>query len=53
VLLEESQWVDRAGNAITLQLPSVNRELCIGCGIGKHQCLLNGEAAIRVYVAGT
>lgn len=38
------------GTPTTVQLPQVNRELCIGCGICEYKCPLTGEAAIRVYV---
>jgi MauM/NapG family ferredoxin protein len=38
------------GTTATIQLPSVQRDLCIGCGICEYKCPVNGEAAIRVYV---
>ena len=50
VLLEERQVVNMEGETITLQLPYVNRNLCIGCGICEYKCPVTGEAAIRVYV---
>ena len=53
IQLQESQDIDQQGNPITLQLPSVLRERCIGCGICEYKCPVNGEAAIRVYVPGT
>ena len=53
IQLQESQNIDQQGNPITLQLPSVLRERCIGCGICEYKCPVNGEAAIRVYVPGT
>jgi ferredoxin len=31
-----------------VQLPVVERELCIGCGICESKCPVKGEAAIRV-----
>ncbi|MFQ6102556.1 MAG: 4Fe-4S binding protein [Anaerolineae bacterium] len=34
-----------------MQRPHVIRERCIGCGICEYKCPVNGEAAIRVYVA--
>ncbi len=38
------------GTLVTILLPEVNRELCIGCGICEYKCPVNGDAAIRVYV---
>ena len=38
------------GAQVTVQLPHVLRELCIGCGICEYKCPLSGEAAIRVYI---
>jgi MauM/NapG family ferredoxin protein len=47
----ETQEVDLGdGVMVTVQLPSVFRELCIGCGICEYKCPVNGDAAIRVYV---
>jgi ferredoxin len=37
------------GALIDLQLPHVNRERCIGCGICEYKCPVNGPSAIRVY----
>jgi ferredoxin len=48
--LELSQVSRGDGNLATVQLPHVNRDLCIGCGICEYRCPVNGEAAIRVYV---
>lgn len=36
------------GALIDLQLPHVNRERCIGCGICEYKCPVNGPSAIRV-----
>jgi MauM/NapG family ferredoxin protein len=49
--LEEAQVMDANGQVITVQRPSVVREVCIGCGICEHQCPLEGTAAIRVFNA--
>jgi ferredoxin len=35
---------------VTVQLPHVLRDLCIGCGICEYKCPVSGEAAIRVYM---
>jgi ferredoxin len=49
IQLEEVDILAADGGQLTLQRPSVDRELCIGCGICEHACPLEGEAAIRVY----
>jgi ferredoxin len=36
--------------SVTVQLPHVLRDLCIGCGICEYKCPVSGEAAIRVYI---
>jgi Pyruvate/2-oxoacid:ferredoxin oxidoreductase delta subunit len=38
------------GTQLTVQLPHVLRDLCIGCGICEYKCPVSGEAAIRVYM---
>jgi polyferredoxin len=53
VYLQEAEVKDSQGVSRTIQLPSVDRELCIGCGICEYKCPVNGESAIRVYVPGT
>jgi polyferredoxin len=53
VYLQEAEVKDSQGAARTIQLPSVDRERCIGCGICEYKCPVNGEAAIRIYVPGT
>jgi MauM/NapG family ferredoxin protein len=49
IKLEEVSTVDVRGDTILLQLPSVVRESCIGCGICEYKCPQGGQAAIRVY----
>ena len=51
IRLEEAEVMDSSGQIITVQRPSVLRDLCIGCGICEHYCPLEGTAAIRVYDA--
>jgi len=38
------------GQPLTLQLPHILREICVGCGICEYKCPVSGEAAIRVYI---
>jgi polyferredoxin len=49
IRLEEVRVTNLAGETVTLQRPSVVRELCIGCGICENHCPLEGDAAIQVY----
>ena len=49
IRLEEVTLTNQAGEIVTLQRPSVLRELCIGCGICENHCPLEGEAAIQIY----
>jgi len=51
--LQDGEFLDEDGQPVTIQLPYVLRERCIGCGICEYKCPVNGEAAIRVYVPGT
>jgi polyferredoxin len=50
IYLEPTQVTEQGGNVITVHLPYVDRDACIGCGICEYKCPVNGEAAIRVYV---
>jgi formate hydrogenlyase subunit 6/NADH:ubiquinone oxidoreductase subunit I len=49
ILLETRQVQNPQGETVSIQLPRVVRDRCIGCGICEYKCPLNGEAAIRVY----
>jgi len=49
IRVEEVSVTNQAGETITLQRPSVLRELCTGCGICENHCPLMGEAAIQVF----
>jgi NAD-dependent dihydropyrimidine dehydrogenase PreA subunit len=53
VRMEEAQVLGVDGESLTVKLPHVLRERCIGCGICEYKCPVNGEAAIRVYVPET
>ena len=50
IQLEELQVWGPQAERVTVKVPHVLRERCIGCGICEYKCPLNGEAAIRVYV---
>ncbi|CAG0928316.1 Ferredoxin-type protein NapG [Thermoflexales bacterium] len=52
IYLEKREFADSAGSTVTVQVPHVERDKCIGCGICEFKCPLNGEAAIRVFVPG-
>lgn len=53
IKLEEANVFNTDGTPVTVQLPHVNRDKCIGCGICEYKCPVNSTAAIRVYVPGT
>jgi ferredoxin len=52
IKLEKTEVVKADGAPAIVQLPHVDRDRCIGCGICEYKCPLNGEAAIRVYTPG-
>jgi MauM/NapG family ferredoxin protein len=47
----ESGTFSTGDRSITIPLPVVNRDTCIGCGICENKCPVVGESAIRVHVA--
>jgi len=53
VYLEKRDFTQPDRSTVTVQVPHVDRNKCIGCGICEFKCPLSGEAAIRVYVPGT
>jgi ferredoxin len=53
IKLEKVNVLNAGGTPVTVQLPHVNRDKCIGCGICEYKCPVNSTAAIRVYVPGT
>lgn len=52
IYLQESEVLDASGEPFILQLPFVDRERCIGCGICEYRCPINGDSAIQVFIAG-
>jgi ferredoxin len=50
IRLEATEVNDAGGEAIVVQLPYVDRERCIGCGICEYKCPVAGVAAIRVTI---
>ncbi len=48
IVLEKADLPDYRGGIVSLQLPHVVRERCIGCGICEYQCPVQGNAAIRI-----
>jgi ferredoxin len=50
IRLEPTEVRSASSETTTVQLPYVDRERCIGCGICEYKCPLNGKAAIRVAV---
>lgn len=53
IQLEEKQVWGADDSIVTIQLPHVLREFCIGCGICEYKCPVNGESAIRVFIPTT
>jgi len=53
VQLEEKEVWGKDNTVVTVKLPHVVRDLCIGCGICEYKCPVSGEAAIRIFVPQT
>ena len=48
IKLDERAVTLADGQKVSVKLPIVERERCIGCGICEYQCPVAGVAAIRV-----
>ncbi len=48
IYLTEIEFPVDEESLVTIQVPTVDPQLCIGCGICEYKCPVNGEAAIRV-----
>jgi polyferredoxin len=49
IKLDQAQVKTADGEEVSVKLPKINRDRCIGCGVCEYKCPVNGEAAIRVY----
>jgi len=49
IKLDLTDFKQEDGSIVTVKLPHVYRERCIGCGICEYKCPVIGESAIRVY----
>jgi len=52
IYLERREFAKQDGSIVTVQVPQIDRDKCIGCGICEFKCPVNGSAAIRVSVPG-
>ena len=52
VELKSEGVINESGQVVSVLVPSVRENRCIGCGICEHQCPVDGESAIRVYSTG-
>jgi polyferredoxin len=53
IKLTPTDFPSEDGTVVTIQLPEVHRDRCIGCGVCEYKCPVNGEAAIRVNLLET
>lgn len=50
IQLENTDVWGPDGQILTVKLPHVLREICIGCGICEYKCPVSGTAAIRIFI---
>ena len=50
IYLEKRDFIQADRSTVMVQVPHVDRDKCIGCGICEFKCPLNGNAAIRVFL---
>ena len=48
ITYSEQEVVNRQGEKVSVKLPLINPDRCIGCGHCEHVCPVGGEAAVRV-----
>jgi polyferredoxin len=53
IQLEEQELWGPDNVHLTVKVPHVLKDLCIGCGICEYKCPVNGESAIQVFVPPT
>jgi MauM/NapG family ferredoxin protein len=49
---EDAVVKNAAGSEVSVKLPRVNADLCIGCGICENKCPVSDQAAIRITSVG-
>ena len=48
----EEKVANESGKVVTVLVPTVKENLCIGCGLCENQCPVEGTAAIQVFSNG-
>ncbi|MBN2040775.1 MAG: 4Fe-4S binding protein [Spirochaetes bacterium] len=49
IIFKEQKLENKKGETVTVKLPYVLEDICIGCGICENKCPVKGEAAIQVH----
>jgi polyferredoxin len=50
IQLEPQEVWAPGGGKVTIDMPHVVRDACIGCGLCEYRCPVGGDSAIRVYM---